>query len=515
MSFFRFGLSAAVITTLATLTSCGGGSATTNPDEAAAAPVSWDIYEHLAVNALSVQTVAEPVFEYNFDSNWWFFVSDQGPNNIYATFNYYSSNTGLGALTVGGYRGSALLFSERGSLTVRDSDVVDDALSDDFAVSLWFNHSDISYEGNVRLLSKKTAWDDIDGVDVEISAEHERIRILAQGGEYIQASNVPIDYEWHHLVVQVNGNAGSIFIDGVDRTDVAKSTLTNPGIVRNDLRLKIGSHVDGGSSFQGSIDNFRLFDQSLTTADVQSLYEDESLGRSLLAHWKFETIDGSQVTPDESVNQIDAMVHDVTTVAGPSGLGQALSLDGRSSYVACGGAQALALTGQLTLNAWVKVDDSSVDRYMRILSKKSEYENTTGFELEYNPVRQRLSFTGSGDKVARANNIDLGSGVWHMVSAVVNGTRVKFYIDGVAIDTYHDEAGVVVLDPLGGNATFGEINPIRQRETEVVLGSSAMESNADVPKALWIGGLDEVRIYDYPLTVDEIINLIPVPTVIQ
>ena len=501
------------------LTSCGGGSASSSSESSAgAAPVSWNIYEHLAVSALAVSTAVDPVVEYDFDNNGKDRVEDLSGNNRDADFEEYDDNTERGALTVGGYRGEALLFSEHGRLVVQDKkDLVKDAVTGDLTISLWFSQSEISYLGNVRLVSKKTEWDDNEGFEIEISAENQRIRILTQRFEYIQAINVPIDYEWHHLVARIDGTSGSIFIDGVDKTDPAKSTLANSGILANDLPLTIGNHVSKDVPFQGSIDSFRLFDQAISDADIQSLYADEAKGESLLAHWTFDDVTsdgtGEDTAEDQSINNLDATTYDVLSYAGPAGLGNGIILNGTTSYVACGGKKALAITGQCTINAWVKIDDNTVDRYMRILSKKKEYEKDTGFELEYNPVRQRLSFTGSGDKVARANNIDLGLGAWHMVSAVVNGARVKFYIDGVVVVEYHDEAGGVVLDGLDNAVTSGEINPILQKETEVVLGSSALEKKKDKPKALLIGGLDDVRIYDYPLTVDEIIALIPAPTV--
>ena len=510
MSLFRL---VVCILIIAVLSSCGSGSSGTA--DTTAEPVSWDIYAHLASNALAVETTIDPVLEYEFDNDFWIFTRDSSGNNIWGQYSYYSSFSGSGTLPVGGYHDSALLFSENGNLRVNPSSVVDQALDGDFAISLWFAHSDISYSGNVRLVSKKNEWDDVDGVDVEISAEHQRIRILAQDGEYIQASNIPVDYEWHHIVAQINGNTGKIYIDGVDVTDPGKSTLTNAGIVANDERLRIGSHISGSSSFQGMIDSFRLYDQALSPTDIANLYANEAKGNSLLAHYEFESIDGSDVTPDSTINNLDATVHDGTLITGQASLGQAMLFDGSATYVDCGGALALALTGQMTLSAVVRVDDAGIDRYMRIISKKSEYENTTGFELEYNPLRQRLSFTGSGNKVARANGIDLTSGAWHTVTAVVNGARVKFYVDGVAIDTYHDEAGNVILDPLGGNMAYGEINSIRQRETNVVIGSTAMESDDDEPKAFWLGAIDDVRIYDYPLTPAEIVNLVPAPVMAQ
>ena len=327
-----------------------------------------------------------------------------------------------------------------------------------------------------------------------------------------------MDFDWHHIVAQVEGNTGSIYLDGQDFTwrDDGRDQLSKSGARKNSIDAYVGCHTSGSSPFQGSIDNVRVFDTSISSADVTTLYEDATLGDSLLAHWEFETIeDVTNITQDSSINDLDGVVNAGLLEPGHPGLGNALVFDGSTTNVNCGASMALALTQQLTISAWVRVDDSSADRYMRIVSKKTAYEVTTGFEFEYNPLRQRLSFTGSGNKVARANGVNLGSGEWHMVTATVNGTRVKMYVDGIEVSQYHDESGAVELDPRGQTQPWGEINLIQQKATNVMIGSTSPETVDDVAAAYWIGAIDDVRIYDYPLSLDQIVELVPAPAVIQ
>lgn len=503
------------------LIGCGGGGGTS--DTSSSEISSWSIYDHLEVTALKVAVNVEPIVSYDFDN------PDEKKNEIKdtsgkpnydATYTTYDTGTGYGTIPSGGYRDGGLLFSERGTLVVdetagkNDPSIHEQLSGNDLCVSLWFNHTNIQYTGNIRLISKKDAWDAATGFDVEISREHKRIRVLTQGGEYFQALNVPIDFEWHHLSVRINGNSGDIFLDGVNVTDGGTASLASSGILENAIPLTIGSHSSGAVPFQGTLDNVRIYNQFVTDSSIASLYSDEGLGRNLLAHWDFESIDGKGVTPDLTVNDHDAQTHNIVTETGPTGLGQAITFDGTSSWVDCGGEESLALSGQMTISAWVKVGDNTFDRYMRILSKKKEYETDNGFEFEYNPFIQRLSFTGSGNKVARANGVDLGLNEWHMVTAVQSGTRVQFYIDGVAVTSYHDEAGAVITDQLNAHVSHGEINAITQKKEAVCLGSISAKNQNGIG-AVWSGAMDDVRIYDYPLTADEIAALIPAQTVNQ
>ena len=515
MNIFRLTIG---ILALAMLSSCGAGSSTSGSDSGSAESSSWDIYAHLNSSAIKADPLTSPVLIYDFENVSGTTVPDESGNNYDGSFSAYDTGTGRGTLITAGYRGNGVLTSEHGGVLVSNDKNLKESLHQDFAISLWFCHSDIGYTGNLRLISKKVNWDDRDGIEIEINAQDRRIRLLVQNGEYISSLPIPLDYDWHHLVAQVEGNTGSIFLDGVDFTwrDDDRDQLSQAGARKTDVDMYIGCHTSGSSPFQGTIDNVQIFSTFISADDVTTLYEGAQVGDSLLAHWEFESIDPTTfVTPDSSVNNLDATVNNGTLETGHPELGNALILDGSTTNVDCGGAKSLALTQQLSVSAWVRVDDNTADRFMRILSKKKAYEIDTGFEFEYNPVRQRLSFTGSGNKVARANGVDLGLGAWHLVTASVNGTRVKMYVDGTLITTYHDELGAVELDPRGNVQPYGEINLIQQATTNVTIGSTAPESDADVAAAFWIGALDDVRIYDYPLSDDQVLDLIPAPTVTQ
>lgn len=161
---------------------------------------------------------------------------------------------------------------------------------------------------------------------------------------------------------------------------------------------------------------------------------------------------------------------------------QALSLNGTSSdYVEVPDADALDITGAITLESWVRQD---VLRSQYIMQKADAYGNTL-----IGGVRVDMKLAGCDP------NYILGDGatsadVWYHVVQTYDGANVKTYINGVLTDT--DEVTGTISISAG----------------VLVIGAAGATSN-------WLdGALDEVRIYDRALSLTEIqqnMNAVPEP----
>lgn len=130
---------------------------------------------------------------------------------------------------------------------------------------------------------------------------------------------------------------------------------------------------------------------------------------------------------DSTANQNDATSFGTSLV--PGWLGDARRFDG-ASWVDAGNAPSLALTGALTLEAWIAIDDPDQSGAPRVLSKKPVWNATEGYNLEYKPGENNLTTVGSGGDYARADGIDLDTG-WHWVGASVSGSSGRMYVDGI------------------------------------------------------------------------------------
>jgi len=80
--------------------------------------------------------------------------------------------------------------------------------------------------------------------------------------------------------------------------------------------------------------------------------------------------------------------------------------------------------------------------------------------------------------------VNLNDGRWHHVAAVYDGTRISLYTDG-RLDTSVEAAGT-----------------LRTNNYKVLLGA-----NDEKPGRNWSGLIDDVRIYSYGLTGEEVAKI--------
>lgn len=157
-----------------------------------------------------------------------------------------------------------------------------------------------------------------------------------------------------------------------------------------------------------------------------NLYEKEVLADAPVAYWRFREAAGT------TVEDVTGNGHDGTTVNGVvlntsslDGIGSAAGFDGTDDYVDMGSPSALNITGDLTLEAWVKTTSTGV----AIITWAN---NHTAFPFHFDIVdTPALRLNRDGTTVESNNSVDDGN--WHHV--VITDDRandqVTFYIDGV------------------------------------------------------------------------------------
>ncbi len=134
---------------------------------------------------------------------------------------------------------------------------------------------------------------------------------------------------------------------------------------------------------------------------------------------------------DSTANNNDAVYFGSVPSAGR--LGGSRYFDG-DDYLDVGSHSSLMITGAMTVEAWVKIDDPNADVFMRLLSSKSGWDGPSGYELEYNPLNNTLTLLTSGSEFGRADDVDLDT-AWHHVAATIDGASTRIYVDGVDVTT--------------------------------------------------------------------------------
>mgnify|MGYP006220002529 CR=1 FL=1 len=76
----------------------------------------------------------------------------------------------------------------------------------------------------------------------------------------------------------------------------------------------------------------------------------------------------------------------------------------------------------------LKIDDVTMNSYMRILSKKYMWNDSSGYELELNPSLGFISLTAGGENYARGAFSP--STNWISVGVSFNGEKARIYYNG-------------------------------------------------------------------------------------
>lgn len=160
-------------------------------------------------------------------------------------------------------------------------------------------------------------------------------------------------------------------------------------------------------------------------------------------------------------------------------LGKCLSFDGTDDLVAIKSSSSIEISGQITVSAWIKATNFTND-YACVLSKVAAAD---GFGLEKPTGVNKLHFAiADGTDWQTAVTGTLSTGTWYHIAGSYDGTNIRIYVDSVLKDTTAH-------------------NPLTSTTNDMIIGRHATNTAAD---RFWTGEIDEVRVYDRVLSLDEI-----------
>jgi hypothetical protein len=208
-----------------------------------------------------------------------------------------------------------------------------------------------------------------------------------------------------------------------------------------------------------------------------------------VGYWKLDEGSGTTASDSSGQGNHGALV-DAAWVTGK--LGKALDFPGNGSHVSVPNSSQLQLSSTLTIAAWVNPSqDDGTDK--RIVNKWRSSTRST-YSLHYNPgTGVHLTITDCNNNFENSDNLgSLPVDQWSHVAATFqeNTSTAIFYVNGVA-------AGSSILS----------IAPCAADTGELYLGGHPGH-NLD----RWFKGkLDEVRLYNYPLSPEEVAALAEPP----
>jgi hypothetical protein len=213
-----------------------------------------------------------------------------------------------------------------------------------------------------------------------------------------------------------------------------------------------------------------------------------------IAHWTFD--DASLLDPadpadpnmylDETGNYPATCVGEFVSEPGIVGGGQALRFNGGYLTIPNTGTDPgmrFDYTNMLTVSVWIKTADmqhpGSSNDWTGLVTKG---DNSWQLSRQGNTVPQLIRFSSNGSLIGTTPVADNN---WHLIVGTFDGTSSKLYIDGV-------------LDVQG---TFG--TALGKNTADVWIGNTRVGSN----NRLYNGLMDDVRIYNYALTREDIAQM--------
>jgi hypothetical protein len=416
-----------------------------------------------------------PVAEWNFDEKTGTTIKDTSGNSYNGTLINGSWTTGK--------TGSAILFNGTpGSAThINGPDI---SIPTDITAEAWIYSSDYNQSGFI--VSKNpvnTQWE----LFVVANNLHWRSQADSSNDTVYQAPSVN---KWHHIAVTQAGTLTKMYIDGM-----LVDSKTTVAIGNSAGNIEIGSFSDGGSyQFAGKIDGVKLYDYARTPAQIAYDYN----RGAPIGWWKMDECRGSTIFDASgkgnngtlTIGAAGAQTVIGTCEAASSAWGKgklgkyssSLNFDGTDDYIS---KNSSINTGQdFSVFAWVKPQAAIVGRNMFI---------TNGYPFLADKgwlfgIQNDNSFAISiGQDNAWANSYAgvVTNGQWNFIGATVTngGASFNLYANGKLVASYgvNSARSISYSDP-----TFY----IATRTGEFFNGQA-----------------DDVRIYNYVLTPEQISNV--------
>ncbi len=304
------------------------------------------------------------------------------------------------------------------------------------------------------------------------------------------------DNNWHYYTGTYDSATGQVlfYVDGV-----VKGTATGVGQLADSVsRNMLISGMDSRYT-NGYIDDVKIYNYARTQKQI---VEDINGGHpsvgspvgSALGYWKFD--EGYGTTANNSGSQGQALQGTLTNMASPatstsgwtnSGkFGKTLNFDGTNDYVSIPNSASLSPgSGNYTVSAWIKTSTNYSGSIGWIFSNYGSNTNNV-VQLAINTDNKPICTYRDGSANAASINTQgnaLNDNQWHHVLCTRTGTTAAEYVDGKQIGA-NTNSNLGTIDTTGSTKSIGAI--------------------ASDHSQLFTGSIDEVKVYNYALTADEV-----------
>ncbi|QQG44288.1 MAG: DUF2341 domain-containing protein [Candidatus Roizmanbacteria bacterium] len=293
---------------------------------------------------------------------------------------------------------------------------------------------------------------------------------------------------WYYVTATYDGSNQRLYIDGVlkgTNTSVASDSVTT---------FYLANRAGNSLYWNGTLDDVKIYNYARTSKQI---VEDMNAGHpavgspvgSALAHWKFDEGYGSTANNSgnggNTLNGTLGTGSSAPTWTNNGKFGKALSFDGTNDYVSIPDSDAFNFgTGDFTINLWFNNAGTTVS-YPALISTYGGWSSGSfGIRHDNNGAASKVTvhWNPVGDPFITSTNT-FADNTWNYVSLVRSGTSFTLYVNGKIEGT---GTSATALDlAYGGNVDIGW-------------------GPWDGASGYWKGLIDEVKVYNYALTADEV-----------
>jgi tetratricopeptide (TPR) repeat protein len=236
-----------------------------------------------------------------------------------------------------------------------------------------------------------------------------------------------------------------------------------------------GGERDSKLTWHGKQDNAWQSPKAFGTAQL--------LG--LVGWWKLDEKEGRTAADSSGNNHAATVQGDPDWQPAAGKVGGAIALGGDGDFLDVADKAAFNCTGGVTLATWIKAE--TLDRPWQAIITKGD----NAYRLQRNNETNTLEFACTGLQVANDNEYgslfgskEIAVDQWYHVAGVYDGRKMCLYMDGV-LDASQEASGA-----------------IHTNDVHLQIGA-----NTEMGDRFWHGLIDDVRVYNCPLSPAEIATL--------
>ncbi len=325
---------------------------------------------------------------------------------------------------------------------------------------------------------------------------------------------------WQHVAVTYDASSSSndpiFYINGVPAGTYEYQAPVGTFLTDAADSLCVGNSSTSTRSFDGTLDEVRVYNRVLSASEIQSLYalgDPEKVNSSvstpqgagrldsgLAGYWTLDDGSGTNATDASTNGNTGTLTNGPTWATGQ--IGGAATFDGSNDYITIPDTNVVEFNydKDFSLAVWTKIpstqnDTSAVDN--DIVSKWNNsggypyalrvYNQTYGTAADRGKVRI-ARYDGTNNPTATSTKT-INDDAWHHIVATKAGSVLTIYVDGMANATATDTTTTTTTNA-----------------TAVELGRRASATN------YFTGSLDEFRLYNRALSADEVSRLYALST---